>query len=106
LRCWFNGSANRYRVPVADLCQLWELQGGRCAMTGDELVPGVNASLDHIGPVQRGGTSDIENLRWVTLQVNHAKRDFSDAAFVTMCRKIVARRGPADEADAGSERES
>lgn len=91
LRCWYDNVAQRYRIDAADLCQLWEHQGGCCALTGETLIPGVNASLDHVVPVKRGGTADITNVRWVTIIVNQAKRDFGDPDFFDMCRKIAAR---------------
>lgn len=73
------------------LLRLWDEQGGLCALTGDPLVEGVNASLDHIIPISAGGSLGVENVRWVTLIVNHAKRHYADADFVTMCRKVAAR---------------
>lgn len=73
------------------LKELWEGQNGRCAVTGEVLVPGVNASLDHIVPRSRGGSSDRSNLQWVTSQVNHMKWDLTHEEFVAMCAKVASR---------------
>lgn len=75
---------------------LWDTQSGRCAMTGERLVEGVNASLDHIRATSAGGSLSSENVRWVTLIVNHAKRHYSDADFIAMCRAVVRVHGPVE----------
>lgn len=73
------------------LRSLWDEQQGKCAVTGEKLVPGVNASLDHIVPVSRGGTSEKGNLRWVTSTINHMKWDLTDDEFMAMCTQIAHR---------------
>lgn len=80
------GSAKR--GPL--LQELFERQGGRCAFTGVVLVPGENASIDHIIPVSRGGDDSIENLHWVTKEANRVKADLTAAEFVELCRVVIA----------------
>lgn len=75
---------------VAILRRLWAQQGGRCAITGDLLVPGGNASLDHITPRSKGGTSDEANLQWVTTETNWYKGDRSLTDLREWCRKVAA----------------
>lgn len=72
---------------------LWEKQGGRCAYTGELLIPGVNASLDHKIPSTRGGTNDLENLQWVTYQVNRMKTDMLEEEFFRLCRMVLEGKG-------------
>lgn len=74
---------------IALLQQLWREQQGRCAVTGDLLQPGLTASLDHIVPKSRGGSSTKGNLRWVLLRVNQCKWDMTHEEFVDMCRRVV-----------------
>lgn len=74
---------------TATLLALWEEQSGLCAVTGEKLVPGLNASLDHIIPKSRGGSSDKKNLRWVLLRINQLKWDMTHEEFVDMCRLVV-----------------
>lgn len=71
------------------LRSLWDEQRGRCAVTGEVLVPGSTASIDHIIPKSRGGSSDGSNLRWVLLRVNQIKWDMTHDEFVDVCRAVV-----------------
>lgn len=73
---------------------LFESQGGRCAYTGDQIVLGEWASLDHIVPSSKNGSNDISNLQWVTFEINAAKSNMSHAEFVEMCCKVAALHGP------------
>lgn len=77
------------KTGIALLAALWEEQAGRCAVTGDTLVPGYNASLDHIIPKSKGGTNERGNLRWVLLSINRMKWDMSHEDFLLMCRRVV-----------------
>lgn len=74
------------------LSSLWESQQGLCRYTGVKLTPSRNASLDHIVPSARGGGSEPQNLQWVHMFVNAAKRDFTDEEFVGLCAMVVASR--------------
>jgi 5-methylcytosine-specific restriction endonuclease McrA len=92
---WFQGIGNPYGLQTKNggtalLQSIWDEQCGLCAVTGEPLIPGVNASLDHIVPRSKGGLSVRGNLRWVLLEVNTAKHDMSDEEFVALCRKVVA----------------
>lgn len=77
------------KTGTALLQKLWDAQGGLCAVTGELLTPGANASLDHKRPKSRGGDNSEENLRWVLLRVNQSKWDMTDEEFVRMCRVVV-----------------
>jgi 5-methylcytosine-specific restriction endonuclease McrA len=72
----------------AMLRDLFEAQQRTCAYTGEVLIPGINASLDHKIPTSRGGTNDRENLQWVTARVNSMKSDLTHEEFVALCRHI------------------
>jgi 5-methylcytosine-specific restriction endonuclease McrA len=86
---FFSYRADRYRtVSAQDLAALWKRQRGRCALTGRRLDK--TAHLDHIVPRAKGGTDNIENLRWVCDEVNLAKRDLSDQDFIQLCRDVLA----------------
>lgn len=64
-------------------------QHGKCAYTGERLVLGENASLDHRHPKSRGGARDLGNLQWVLAAVNDMKCDRTHAEFVELCRKVT-----------------
>lgn len=74
---------------IATLRKLWEKQQGKCALTGENLVPGNNASIDHIIPKSRGGESVEGNLQWVLLSVNRIKWDMTREELLNVCRKII-----------------
>lgn len=97
LRCWYRkmasdccgvrGAANL--VLADELSKLWGRQRGLCALTGITLVPGENASLDHVTPRSKGGGNEISNLRWIDFPVNRAKSDMSDDELRELCRRIL-----------------
>lgn len=69
-----------------------ERQGFVCPYSGRKLVPGANASLDHIKPKSKHPelASDMENLEWVDVDVNYAKLDMSKEDFIKMCREVAS----------------
>lgn len=95
-RCWFRGVARQTLGSTAQgdaIRAIFLGQNGRCVYTGEVLVPGVNASLDHKIPKSLGGSNDVGNLQWVTKEVNTAKWDRTEDQFLELCRKIVSHRG-------------
>lgn len=92
-RCWFRDREKKLDLQPGDLNALWSKQGGKCALSGAALVPGPNASVDHRVAVCRGGSLGIENLQWVSLQVNYCKRDMSNEDFIALCRSVATRYG-------------
>jgi 5-methylcytosine-specific restriction endonuclease McrA len=71
------------------LLKMLQDQQYRCALTGEELTP-ATASLDHKIPLSQGGTSDLDNLEIILLQVNAAKGSMTRDEFIALCRKVVA----------------
>lgn len=91
--CWFammasHALGSRTRGP--DLARLWLAQGGRCAYTGRQLTPGVNASVDHVLPRSRGGSDELDNLVWTCAAVNRAKTDMTPSEFRALCADVLA----------------
>lgn len=70
-----------------------EDQSYTCPYTGKKLVPGLNASIDHKNPRSRFPDSwnRIENIEWVDIYVNSAKREMTKEEFINFCRTIVSR---------------
>jgi 5-methylcytosine-specific restriction endonuclease McrA len=109
-KCWQNGGRERQqayldKLKAADffkwkarksyiwltssqLKQLWDSQGGRCALTGRKLD--TSAELDHIVPRTRGGGDTLDNAQWLCSDANQSKRKMLDAEFVAFCREVVA----------------
>ncbi len=95
--CWFRrkgwGASGRRRhsgrIPWQQLRDLFYVQGGKCAYTGEPLVIGVNASLDHRVPISRGGTHTIENVQWVSMRINFMKTEMTHDEFIATCARVV-----------------
>jgi 5-methylcytosine-specific restriction endonuclease McrA len=96
VECWFKHIARlrtgsmKNGTAIKDLLQQ---QGFLCVYTGEPLIPGVNASLDHKTPISRGGTNSIDNLQWVTTRINSFKNYLTHVEFVTLCSLISERFG-------------
>ncbi len=90
--CFFKHTSKLHTGSVG----IWEAlrdiflaQDCRCAYTGELLIPGDNASLDHKQPVSRGGDDTPENLQWVTKTVNDCKRNLTHDEFIQFCRRVT-----------------
>lgn len=68
-------------------------QNYMCPYTGEKLVPGVNAHLDHIYPRHRFPEleGEMDNLEWVSETVNLAKQVMTKDEFISFCSLIVSR---------------
>lgn len=96
--CYFKATAQatmKNRKLAKDLQDLFYLQGEKCFITGNKLVLGLNAGLDHLEPNSTSPNliSDITNVRWVDRKINEMKRDWTIDEFIDMC-KVVAERHP------------
>ena len=95
---WFFLLAHRYEfkpraIAMKRLKQMLVDQKFKCAYTGKELVIGVNASIDHKNPRSRfpDQSRDLDNIEWIDLSVNRAKRAMTKDEFLEMCRTISSR---------------
>lgn len=91
---WLLSVGHKYGLTIRNggveiIKATWNEQAGMCALTGEKLVPGQNASLDHATPRCRGGTNDKINLQWVTKEVNLFKKTRTNGEFVRMCVRIA-----------------
>ncbi|QDV53716.1 HNH endonuclease [Gimesia fumaroli] len=76
------------KIKLQDLRDLIKAQDYRCALTGVELEPDT-ASADHIEPVAKGGTNEIDNIQILHHKVNAAKGTMSNIEFIEMCERVV-----------------
>jgi 5-methylcytosine-specific restriction endonuclease McrA len=77
------------RATAESLMGLIKSQEYRCQLSGILLEPST-AALDHKIPVSSGGTDSIENLQWVSCEVNRAKGSMEQQEFITMCKRVAS----------------
>ena len=73
-------------VSVEDLCDIWDTQNGRCALSGVLMtrhrdntgVKDTNASIDRIDPNEGYYKSNVQLLCW---RVNQMKHNMTEASF-------------------------
>jgi hypothetical protein len=75
-------------VKMRDMLEKLRQQGNRCALSG-ELIDHQNCEIDHIVPVSRGGSSDIENLQFVSKRMNRMKGTMTNEEFAEACKSVV-----------------
>lgn len=79
------------RKLYVKLFEILDRQNGFCPYTGEKLVLGQNATLDHKVSRARGGSSDLFNLQWVykgDFDVNWMKGMMSEEEFFVAIKKI------------------
>ncbi len=95
--CYLKKQAHRHLGETAKwmvILKILENQNWKCAYTGDQLVLGVNDSLDHIFPKFTHPllAEDPSNLEWTTRAVNIMKRAMSPDQFLEIVRRIASYR--------------
>lgn len=96
--CWYKRAAARHLGDSSRAEELEALllrQRYRCAYTGVKLIPGRNASVDHIRPVARNArrSADITNLCWCEVSVNLMKCNQPLNKFIALCKLILKTQG-------------
>ncbi|RIZ71280.1 MAG: hypothetical protein D0530_04960 [Methylococcales bacterium] len=89
--CFFKSASYSYDATAEELRELFDQQNGCCAYTGEKLILGQTAWVDHIVPKYSGGSDGISNLQWVTKVANQMKRNYSHNEFVRICKLIASR---------------
>ena len=68
--CFFKNISNKNFRTTKRWKELRDILIGQnygCAYSGVQLIPGVNAQLDHLVARNNGGDNHMENLQWVIL---------------------------------------
>jgi hypothetical protein len=76
-----------------DLQSLWIQQEGLCFYTGLPITLGVDADVDHVKPIAKGGANDITNLVWSSRKFNFLKRDLDLDELADLCRRFLTKAG-------------
>jgi hypothetical protein len=69
-------------------------QNATCALTGFPLTLGLNAEVDHIQPLNKGGERDISNTQWVLGVVNRMKEDMDEKKFFALVKALYLHMSP------------
>jgi len=74
-----------------ELKNIFYSQNQKCYLTGRLLIPGINASIDHVYSQSTHPElqQDITNLRWCDLEVNYSKRKMSIEEFDKLCEDRI-----------------
>ena len=104
-RYFMNKARNRAHETDLDLvflAQLWERQGGSCAISGMEMVlPRNTAAYDRERSPWKASLDRIDhgagylrgNVRFVVMMANLCRNRFSDEEVRAFCSAVVARQG-------------
>jgi hypothetical protein len=76
-----------FDLSVEDIMDIWATQNGRCAISNRRLH--LNAQIDHIIPVSKGGVTVKDNVRWLDPHINWARKNFTDEEFISMCKDVI-----------------
>ena len=79
----------RDKPLIRKIIEIVEKQEFRCALSGVPLLP-ETSTLDHKQPVSLGGTDDVDNLQWLSTEVNKAKNNMPNEDFILMCKRVAA----------------
>lgn len=104
--CWFKQQASNNLGSVhhwEEIKTLFYAQNSQCVYTGYELIPGVNAWLDHKIPRSRGGSDILENLHWTDKDVNQIKYNRTHEEFLEFCKVVKAYCSKEENYDTGSD---
>ena len=85
-------------ISSKKIMELIEEQNFRCALSDRKLTP-ETASLDHIIPLSRGGSHEIDNLWVVEHLVNSAKGTMTVDEFIAMCSDVTSHQNLANSAN-------
>lgn len=82
------GSSNRWK----EIKEIYGCQNGVCPYTGIFMTLGKNADLDHIIPVNKGGSNERDNLQWVYHPINIMKWDNLEKDFLNLVQLVYEHR--------------
>lgn len=75
-----------FEISIEEAFDLIVAQEYLCALSGEQLVLGENASLDRID----SNVGYIKgNVQWVDKTINRLKSNFQETEFINLCRKVV-----------------
>ncbi len=89
--CFYKQGSRAYLGTAKRWKELRDKMTEFCPYTGEPLVLGYNAELDHVLPraTHPELSNEITNLEWVSKIANRAKRDMTKVQFIALCKRIT-----------------
>jgi 5-methylcytosine-specific restriction endonuclease McrA len=106
---WFQDASSRHFKTTkygVFLKNLWINQNKKCVYTEEVLHIGINMSLDHI--ISKYNNKELafclDNVQWITKDVNMMKNKYSHDEFINMCEMIYKKYRTPELQACGDER--
>lgn len=90
-RARYNGQDKA--ATITDVAQLVLDQQFRCALSGVVLQPDRSSVLGHKVAVVSGGSSEADNLFWITYEMNRLMGRMDVNQFIATCRRVASWAG-------------
>ncbi len=90
--CWVRTLCNAHSIKleyIDDIIVKFSTQNELCYYTNKLLVPGENASMEHLIPRSRGGSDEPNNIVWCDKRVNLCKGNMTEIEFIELCKLIT-----------------
>lgn len=75
-----------FDITIEGAYEVFEAQGGRCALSGMPIELNITASLDRIDSSQG---YHVENIQWLHKDINRLKSNWPENQFIELCRKVA-----------------
>ena len=76
-------------ITYDDLVHLWELQNGKCAITGIEMTTDLHFTNVSVDRISSSAGYSIDNVRLVCWWVNIARNILTDDEFIEKCKAVI-----------------
>lgn len=83
-----------FTVTIEFLCELWQQQGGRCALSGMRMEFAECATCTRTASLDRIDSEigyEPGNVQWLHRDINQIKSDHEQAEFIRLCRLVAER---------------
>lgn len=87
-----NQMASQYNYK--DVLKAWGGTKLKCYLTGRDIdIEKDQYALDHIIPVSRGGSNEIDNMGLTCIQANSSKSDMTVDEYLSLCKEVLEYNG-------------
>ena len=77
-----------------DVLKAWGGTKLKCYLTGRDIdIEKDQYALDHIIPVSKGGSNEIDNMGLTCVQANSSKSDMTVDEYLALCKEVLEYNG-------------